>query len=623
MAPTFHKLTKDEVRRTRSTARPELTEAEAKKPGSSTLPGLTEAEVRDWIPDPYFSRGQNYYRRGNVFNTIRRGEALEARCEGSEPQPYRIKITFSGSDHLRRARCSCPMGGSCKHVVAVLLAWVHEPETFVEREPLHTVLARKSREELMALVMEMLEREPELEELVDFPLPVVGEGGEPVRRTPLDVEPYRHRLRASMRYADDWEATYDIATEVSSVVDKAEQFAEYNDWVSAQALYQLVLDEILPEYGSTHDEGEIASELERAVEGLTECLEIYPDNPVARRTILLALFKVLEWDVQQGGFGLSEMALPPLLEATTPEEQREIRGWLSDTLTTVKASTEFGESWRRQALGRMLLRFAEQESDVDGFLQQLAREGLHELRFDKLMDVGRLDEAAQVAEQHLAGATKTLLHASSRLEAAGRGETALALVEAAAARGDRADSVLAWLEARYSQGGRLAEALDLNLERWRQRQTLELYRSMREQAKLLGRWDALQPRLLRELEQKRDHILLTRIYLDEQAWDAAWDTAEQTATRAMFWSDMRLEVARASETQRPARAAALYLEVAQKFIQQKSRTSYASAAEYLRRVRDLYHTLEWDAEWTRLIAELRGQHKKLPALQDELRKAGL
>ena len=74
-----------------------------------------------------FSRGESYYRSGAVKTIARKDNYLEGFVQGSEPQPFHVRIIIKGMDNLRSAECSCPfkLGSMCKHAVAVLLHWIH------------------------------------------------------------------------------------------------------------------------------------------------------------------------------------------------------------------------------------------------------------------------------------------------------------------------------------------------------------------------------------------------------------------------------------------------------------------------------------------------------------------
>ncbi len=91
------------------------------------LPQLNEADVRARTDPRSFQRGQRYFLAGHIFNPRRDGPLLRARCLGSRPSPYAVQVSL-GQAGIVVADCSCPVGhgGHCKHVVALLLAWVDD-----------------------------------------------------------------------------------------------------------------------------------------------------------------------------------------------------------------------------------------------------------------------------------------------------------------------------------------------------------------------------------------------------------------------------------------------------------------------------------------------------------------
>ena len=61
----------------------------------------------------------------------------------------------------------------------------------------------------------------------------------------------------------------------------------------------------------------------------------------------------------------------------------------------------------------------------------------------------------------------------------------------------------------------------------------------------------------------------------------------------------------------------------EKFINRRGRDNYAEAAQRLYEVRATYQYLKDIKTWDKLIASLREEYKRLPALQDELNKMKL
>ena len=228
---------------------------------------LAEGLIRQHTSSESFQRGQEYYRDGAVASLVRRGDALEADVEGSQPIPYRIHILLDAGG-VTEAACTCPYdwGGWCKHIVAALLACAREPEAIEERPSLETVLAGLDREQLLALVLSLAEREPALADAVESQVALLqahpagatnSEGTEsvhvssrPARRAPVEAGSFRRQVRASFRGLDRmsgseayW-AVGGVVGEVRQVLEQAWAFIRAGDGRSALS----ILDAITEEY---------------------------------------------------------------------------------------------------------------------------------------------------------------------------------------------------------------------------------------------------------------------------------------------------------------------------------------------------------------------------------------
>ena len=98
---------------------------------SETIPAVSEETISDWVGSRSFQLGRSYFENEAVFDLRRQGSSLKASCQGSMPQPYRLGVAF-GAEGIGKANCSCPVGdgGHCKHVGALLLAWLDQPDAF-------------------------------------------------------------------------------------------------------------------------------------------------------------------------------------------------------------------------------------------------------------------------------------------------------------------------------------------------------------------------------------------------------------------------------------------------------------------------------------------------------------
>jgi hypothetical protein len=143
--------------------------------------------VRDWVGDFEIGKGRPYADAA-VFGCSwdETQDELSAHVRGTRVRPYQVWISIgrpedtSTKSKVLRARCSCPVGeaGTCKHVAAVLLAYVEDPKRFPAVGRLEENLFELKAEQLVALVDLFLQYAPELKPLLAIPLP--GQVSEPV-----------------------------------------------------------------------------------------------------------------------------------------------------------------------------------------------------------------------------------------------------------------------------------------------------------------------------------------------------------------------------------------------------------------------------------------------------------
>ena len=120
----------------------------------SDRPKITLQQIHGRASEQSFSRGENYYNTGAITDTVRRGDEIEARCHGSYPEPYRVWAKLNDSE-IAATSCTCEYdwGGDCKHIVAMLLTYMHDPDLFEERLTLQDALLSRSKEDLVDIIM--------------------------------------------------------------------------------------------------------------------------------------------------------------------------------------------------------------------------------------------------------------------------------------------------------------------------------------------------------------------------------------------------------------------------------------------------------------------------------------
>jgi len=269
----------------------------------TNLPKLTEVDVRRWTGSRDFQRGQGYYSNGNIQYPQQQGLVLKAQCHGSMATPYHVQVTLTASG-IGDGTCSCPVGYRCKHTVALLLTWIHQPDAFTETETLLTNLAQRSQKDLIAIIQKMLERAPELESVIE--LQTLGNAS-PTQ--PISPDIIRRQISHALASGgDEWGAGYKIQRHIMDVVATGATYAEREDWRNATTVYATVAKTVLDEYENVYgDEGEVLTPVHDCVAGLGLCL-VNTTDVDQRAIILRALFDVYNWDVNHGGVGVADDA---------------------------------------------------------------------------------------------------------------------------------------------------------------------------------------------------------------------------------------------------------------------------------------------------------------------------
>jgi hypothetical protein len=631
---------------------------------------LSEADIRALSDEASFRKGYDAYLSHAIVEPTLSASVLRAFCHGSSGNSYRVEVTLlptgeTSGHKLASAACSCPRGGFCKHLIALLLTWLYQPERFVLRTGLLGRLSEKSREELLALLEQLLQRQPDiaplLEVLLELPLGSTppgkqrpGRGREPT----LDPATIESQVASAFYNAGDgWDAAGRIAPELDRLCDLGKSFAEAGQWANAQVVYAAVAEETMVQYEGVHDEGQIGWVLGACAAGLVACLEAQSVLPrserleaLEREALLATLFDLWKFGNQYGG---TEVGIPTAIAAqATVGERKRMEAALREEL---RPGQEFSSRWHNRSIVDflVLLKQADQCSEED-ILEEYRQASLYKELAEHYLRFDRAKEALDVAHMHLTEPMDVTWFAGQLLQVdeAWR-ERALALVEARLQESEQAlqsqaqdftraqsiDTYRRWLSEKYLLYGKIQHALDIERARFQAHPDEATYRSVRSTAQAPGQpeevWPDLRPELIRTLEQQGRWGALITVYLDEGAVSQALaalaelERPQRTSLSAYGYhveaplSRYQAQVAAAAEESYPEEAIRLYKRVVQWLIDGRGRANYQQAVGYLDRVRQLYQQQKREPAWQAYITDVRTSNKSLRALKEELDKRGL
>jgi hypothetical protein len=123
---------------------------------------LTRKMIERCCDEQVYQRGRDYYRSGRVRNRLKTARGLKAEVRGT--MVYDVSITERRGELI--AVCTCPFAetwpGYCKHIVATLLAWIAEPESFASTKGWQKTLRRKTKDELIEILGQICEVHPQI-----------------------------------------------------------------------------------------------------------------------------------------------------------------------------------------------------------------------------------------------------------------------------------------------------------------------------------------------------------------------------------------------------------------------------------------------------------------------------
>lgn len=578
-------------------------------------PSLTEADISGLFDGGSFSRGRGYYRGGHIIYPNRRGNTLTARCIGSLPEPYEVEATLRDGGILS-ADCSCPIGsgGHCKHVVALLLTWIHEPESFVVMADVTEALQGYAKEELILLIRMMLNRRPDLLPIVQ--MPILGSEGQKVDSTRLR-ETIRDALR-SIRYSE-WDESAELPEAIPHLLEVADYHLEAGRWSQAETIHRIFVEEALDHYErSDYGEAELVSLVASSAHSLGACLG-FASGPQDRERILTFLLSLLDWGAAGNSIGLTRAVGAALTEHAMPEERQRAVAKVRELMPLDEDT--WPARWKRWIYGHLWLELGADDLDDDTYLELCRETGQGRRLVERLLQLGRLDEALDATREMQDDA---LLELAELFVSHGQMAAIAGLLLEREETG-RSSTFTEWLRKRALDMGDAERALELS-ERlfWRQ-PSLARYGEWRDLAQTMGRWRPIRATLLRRLAEEELDVLLTQIYLDEGEYALALDSVEQLSAEqdGVQARELRLQAAQAVEEAFPQEALILYGEEVELLIAARGRENYREAAQYLCRMRDLYLRMGQGETWDTFIAGLQADNKRLYALREEMAEAGL
>ncbi len=578
-------------------------------------PAYSEAFIRAQASPESFQRGLEYYHAGSVLDLVRRGDELLAEVEGSQHTPYRVQVRFEG-DAVDEVRCNCPYdwGGWCKHIVAVLLAALHDPGRVEARPALDALLDGLDLEQLQALVRHLAGRHPDLMPEVESWLALNQmQPGVEAAPIPLDPQPIRRQVRAILHTLDHlrpseayWHVG-NVVEEVRQVLGQVQTVVEQGAAREALPLLEALTDEYAQQWFYLDDsDGDAYAFFEDLGRVWAEALLAADLNAAERRSWQERIEAWLHDNEYGDAEGLEAARRAAKYGWDDPLLQRVLR---DEPLSDDAWETYNEDAWE-DALLEAQLNVLERQERHEAFLRLAEAANLHGRRAVMLAKRGRVDEAVQVARQHFYSPLEALTLART-LYQGGAVDAALDVAEhgLTLADGYGKGELALWLREQAEHAGQAERALLAALTVVKTRPDLDAYRKT--QALAGDHWPGLRADLLEHLRNAPNatqgpvSILLHEGMIDE---------AIATVRKGYAGYDLLRQVADAAIKARPDWVVETARKQAEDIMDGGQSKYYHHAADWLKKARDAYRAAGREAEWRFYLAGLKEKHRRKYAL---------
>jgi len=587
--------------------------------GQKGRPSLTANDIRQRYNADAYSRGQSYATSGAVQSLRWIGDKLEAQVEGRHDEPYTVSIIFLDG-RIAQSSCTCPIGGSCKHVVAALLQYIEGEEDVEELPDLVDLLAPLDREQLETILISIVEHHPELYDKIASKANMSLAQETVAGNNLLDAERFHTASRTILRslrrpeYDEYYEefAEYNILGELNPLFESIQELLDADRIKSALSALEAVTSEVIAAWDRWNDDdyggGNAFSDTIDKLENLWIHAGLAANLPLEERA---------QWAQK-----LSRWRKLFASDAFSDARDAIAHAWDDPLLLKMLAGEDVDEEageWESIELYGVRLNSLKLQGRMEEALNLALATGQFTTVCISLITLGRSNEAVEYAMSHISTTAEilkvcqALWNEGAKDETLRLGEFGLDLPEDVRGYYARSSGFAPWVRDAAREDDRPELVLKATELAYEQSPSLADYNLIRDLTSV--DWQQKQEALLQRLrEPGAPGNEAVDIFLLEQLWDDAIDAAERAYSR-----DLLPRVFRVVMAHRPDRVFSSTTKKAEYIMNAGDAGHYDDAAEWLSYARGAYKATDRLPEWKVYLDKLLVTHGRKYKLVPMLR----
>ncbi len=530
-----------------------------------------------------FERGESLYKNSAVSKTSIQENRLTGKCAGQSTPFYDLTIELDDYG-VRKAVCSCPFNfpGYCKHIVALLLKYINEPDKFTIRKSASELVNSINKAELPNLLTKLVQEKPEIYDWIERNFSLAVETNE--KSLEFSRQKFRSVLNRIYFYAED----------SSDVQISAVKFLEIGDAQSAVKKLLSAIESEIEDYpeSSYYDEGE-ESEVEPLGFILTEAL-LSLETDEERATYAHEIDSLID---AAEDYGIEGLSLPSFAANN---------GW-------AEVSEPFQDDF--VSLVTAKLNVLERQNKDDEFLKLAKKEKFHFRYTVKIMELGKPNEAFEYAMNNF-DSTDDAFNFAKLLRELSLFDQAIQIAEKGITFEGHKKALAEWLAPIEENLGNHEKALQAWQLVFAESPTLPLYQKLQTMS---GRdWKNLQPNLMLVFKELYFYkSVLAEILLYDEKWDEAMKLGIKENNNYGNTTEI---VADGLIKHRPKWVIEISKTNFDNLVKETKSKYYPRAVNWLQKAKLAYKVLEKEVEWSSYLSEIKELYKRRPSLMDEFKK---
>ena len=217
------------------------------------LPNLTLDQIQHCCTAQSFTRGTEYFHAGAIGNPVLHDWTLSATCHGT--YPYRVSVELMPTG-IAATHCSCPYDGDgdCKHIVALLLTYVHTPDIINSIDALIATLSEKPKASLLRIISEVLKRKPNLASVVR----AYANSSDETETVPTTLAVYQERIDGIFGPGFlEQHQLHKVLTQLEDFVEHAKSLSQLGETEFALSILHALIHQSIVRYSDTLQKQEL------------------------------------------------------------------------------------------------------------------------------------------------------------------------------------------------------------------------------------------------------------------------------------------------------------------------------------------------------------------------------